>query len=471
LKEDNLTYGQQPETSGLEINETLDGRKITDKERSQRIGKEKSPQGDIAPKRRGDRWIWGIYIVLVIVSIIEPYSASSREVHADNIYGPLIGQVKFLIAGFVMLYLTQKVHYKFFRKTAWLWGLISLVLLILSMVIGESVNGATRAIPLPGFGSLQPAEIVKLTVVIWLAAILSRFQIRKGVATQGCVYCALIVLVFGGLLYPNGLTNMLLMMLVSVTMFLIGGMEMKKFSIIILVYAVMGGAIIYVKNSEDQSTEAQTEQMAQATDYSGGKTEAMTDRSTTQVNRIKRFMEGVHPGDTINDKNRQVIFANFAMARGGLLGAGPGTSQESARLPLAFSDYIYSIIVEDAGWVGGILLMLVYITLAFRAGVVAYNCSRTFPALLIMGCAVMIVFQAMVHMAIVSGVFPVSGQPLPLISRGGTSIIIMSIAFGMMLSVSKFAVQKGNKKEVKAEQDVLPESIHAINPTQQDNLE
>uniref|UniRef100_UPI0025A9D6B7 FtsW/RodA/SpoVE family cell cycle protein n=1 Tax=uncultured Duncaniella sp. TaxID=2768039 RepID=UPI0025A9D6B7 len=186
-------------------------------------------------------------------------------------------------------------------------------------------------------------------------------------------------------------------------------------------------------------------------------------REETRNNRIYRWLAGVHPNDPIDDLNRQVIFSKFAQANGGLVGQGPGNSRESARLPLAFSDYIYSIIVEDTGFVGGSLLLILFLLLVARAGRIAYKCSRAFPAFLIMGCAVMIVFQALVHMAIVTGLFPVSGQPLPFISKGGTSVLVMSAAIGMMLSVSRFAVTTGDKKDIRAELKELPEDMQAAN--------
>lgn len=186
-------------------------------------------------------------------------------------------------------------------------------------------------------------------------------------------------------------------------------------------------------------------------------------RTGTHKGRITRFIEGVNPDDPIDDYNRQVIFSKFAQANGGLFGQGPGNSRESARLPLAFSDYIYSIIVEDTGFVGGALILLLYMLLVARAGRIAYKCSRAFPAFLILGCAVMIVLQAFVHMAIVTGLFPVSGQPLPLISKGGTSVLVMSAALGIMLSVSRFAAHSKNKNDVKEEMKTLPDDMQAAN--------
>ena len=154
----------------------------------------------------------------------------------------------------------------------------------------------------------------------------------------------------------------------------------------------------------------------------------------------------------------------MAQANGGIIGQLPGNSRETARLPLAFSDYIFAIVVEDWGVLGGMFLLALYLMLLARAGAIASRCSRAFPALLVMGMAVMIVLQALFHMAIVTGVFPVSGQPLPLISKGGSSIIATSIAFGIMLSVSRFAVQNDKRKDVNAEILELPAEVATDNP-------
>ena len=165
----------------------------------------------------------------------------------------------------------------------------------------------------------------------------------------------------------------------------------------------------------------------------------------------------------MTDLNRQEMLAKMSQANGGVFGKGPGNSRESARLPLAFSDYIYSIIVEDTGLFGGLFLLILYLMLLARAGRITFKLKRALPAFLIMGCAVLIVFQALVHMAIVTGLGPVSGQPLPFISKGGTSVLVMSAAIGIMLSVSRFAVTKNDKKEIKEELKGLPEDMRAAN--------
>jgi cell division protein FtsW len=170
--------------------------------------------------------------------------------------------------------------------------------------------------------------------------------------------------------------------------------------------------------------------------------------------------------DPITSDNQQEQYSFIAQANGGIFGVFPGNSRETARLPLAFSDYIYAIVIEDTGLVGGVTLLLLYLWLLARAGRIAMKCKKAFPALLVIGMSVFIVYQALFHMAIVTGCMPVSGQPLPLISKGGSSVIITSVALGMMLSVSRFAERKGIKQEVHDNISALSDSDMPDNPTQ-----
>lgn len=441
-------------SGGITIRETVDGVAVaTATQKRRRVAK-----AVVRPKP--DPYIWGIYIMLLMISVIELFSASSTEVSAANVYKPLIRHGIFLLLGLGLVFAIQNTHYGYFSRFAWFTAVVSLGLLVFSNFFGMEINGAQRAISVAGI-TIQPAEIVKLTVVMLLATILGRHQQPRGVTTRGMVEAAFVVVVFGACLWTNGLTNTILLFGVSLSMFLIGGMKWRKFAIILLVYGVCGGLLFAMKYRGNDADEfdrlSQTEQVA-----SSG-------RADTHKGRVSRFLEGVNPDDPIDDYNRQVIFAKISQANGGVFGQGPGNSRESSRLPLAFSDYIYSIIVEDTGLVGGVFLLILYLFLLARAGRIAYRCSRAFPAFLIMGCAVLIVFQALVHMAIVTGLFPVSGQPLPLISKGGTSVLVMSAAIGIMLSVSRFAVTNGNKSEIKQELKELPEDMQAANFSGQAN--
>lgn len=432
--------------AGILIRETIDGEAVKVKKQKQ--------QNPGASVKKSDPYIWGIYITLLVVSVIELFSASSAEVSAANVYMPLIRHGIFLVIGLGLVLFLQNTHYIFFSRFATFMAAVSLILLLFSNFFGIEINGAQRAISIAGF-TIQPAEIVKLTVVILLATILGRNQRPGGISTKGMIWAAIVVVVFAACLWKNGLTNTILLFLVSVAMFLIGGMKWKQFGIIMGIYLICGGALYLLKYQDEGAKEFES--------IGNNVTLVKDDRTDTQKGRIKRFLEGVNPEDPIDDYNRQVVFAKIAQANGGVLGQGPGNSRESARLPLAFSDYIYSIIVEDIGLIGGLFLILIYLLLVARAGRIAYRCSRAIPCFLIMGCAVLIVLQAFVHMAIVTGLFPVSGQPLPLISKGGTSVVVMSAAIGIMLSVSRFTVTTGNKKQIKEEAKELPKDMRAAN--------
>lgn len=410
-----------------------------------RSAKEKSPESTgqtsqgIAPRRKADPYILGIYLVFIVISLIEIFSASSTEVRADNIYGPLKRHAIFLLLGVLIVYGLQRLHYGYLKRYAVALGGLSLALLVYASFFGANINGAQRAIMIGGF-TIQPPEIVKYTVVLLLAKILGDNQLSGGVKSIGVLKVAVVVLVFSGVLWMNGLTNMILLMGVSIAMFLIGNIEWKKLAVVFIAYGVCGGMLVALKynSSHDSEYEQAVSEMSvdgEVRNFSGT-------REVTHLSRLAAFVKGVAPTDSITDENRQVWFATMAQAHGGILGKGPGNSRESARLPLAFSDYIYSIVVEDSGLVGGLVLLGLYMLLAARAGVIAFRLRKAFPAFLIMGCAVMIVFQALVHMAIVVGIVPVSGQPLPFLSKGGTSILVMSAAIGTMLSVSRFAAYR-----------------------------
>lgn len=446
---------------GLEIRETVDGKTATARAAAKRV-----PVKADVKRSRPDPYIWGIYIMFLLISVVELFSASSTEVSSSNVYSPLIRHSIFLALGLGIVLWLQNTHYILMRRFAWIFAILSLGLLVMSTVAGVEINGAQRAIRIAGM-TIQPAEVVKLAVVLLLASVLSKNQTPGGVTNRGIITAAIVVVVFAIFLYKDGLTNTILLMGVSISMFLIGGIQWPKFWMIIGIYALCAGSLFMIKKINKNVTSDDFDNVKIEATAGGGNAAnaaAETDgREGTRNNRIVRWLNGVHPNDPIDDMNRQVIFSKFAQANGGLLGQGPGNSRESARLPLAFSDYIYSIIVEDTGFVGGSLLVILFLLLVARAGRIAYKCSRAFPAFLIMGCAVMIVFQALVHMAIVTGIFPVSGQPLPFISKGGTSVLVMSAAIGMMLSVSRFAVTSGDKNEIKAETRELPEDMQAAN--------
>lgn len=417
-----------------------------------------------AVETKSDRHIWGIYIFLCLISLIELYSASSREVASSSmgVFGPVVRHAFMLAAGCGIILLLQRVHYRKFIAFIPVFAFISVVMMLYVMFFGEIVNGARRSFSLVGI-TIQPSEFLKLSAALVIARIMSKTQIKGGVKRNGVILSALIVVIFGLLLIKQGLTNTLLLMAISLSMMVIGGVEWKKFGFVLIVYAVCFAIFLALfggreKTPEEAVVTENTEQV-DATEKDS--------RFGTWIARLQRYMGDGTPKyeQKINAENRQEMYSFMAQANGGVVGVFPGNSRETARLPLAFSDFIYAIIIEDMGLIGGLFVLALYLWLLGRASAIASKCSRALPALLVIGMAVMIAFQALFHIAIVSGLAPVSGQPLPLISKGGTSILITSIAFGVMLSVSRFAVRNGKRQDIKNEIDVLPEEMRADNPT------
>lgn len=402
----------------------------------------------------GDRYLWGVYIALIIVSVVELFSASSREVSSEGAFGvlsPVVRHGTLLLLGFGIVWFLQGRHYRLFIPFTYLFVLVSVGMMLYVLAYGEVVNGARRSMSLFGF-QMQPAEFIKMSSVLVVSLVMARSQKSKGVGVtdRGVWIAAGFVLFFGALLARQGLTNTLLLMAVSLSMMLVGGVKIRKMLLVLGIYAVCGGAFYaYLSHTGDGDNPNRV-----------GTWKARVERRA-EVNDVPLYEQ------KIDSKNRQEMYSYMAQANGGVTGVLPGNGREAARLPLAFSDFIFAIVVEDIGLIGGVFLLLAYLCLLGRAAGLASRCARAYPALLVIGMAVLIVLQALVHMVIVSGLGPVSGQPLPLISKGGSSIIITSMAFGIMLSVSRFAVSHRSKKAViKKEIESLPEDLRAENPTQ-----
>ena len=431
-------------------------------------------------QKYGDPWIWGIYIMLLLISIVESYSASSREIATQGIYMPVIKQCAFLGLGLACVILLQRVDY---NKPRFLYAMVpglavfTVFSLVYVMLFGETINGARRAMTLiPHFLTLQPAELAKLSIVTLLSYIFAKTQKNHDISNTGLIVAAVAVGVYGALMIKSGLTNTLLLIAVSGSMLLIGGAKLKKIGILMIVFGIMFGFFVIIKHNNEKKDEVLNEMQVASTDNGllideqpagDGVSQEEFGRSSTWSSRVREWMNRdslvYRP---ITTKNQQEMFSRMAQAHGGLLGVGIGKSRECSRLPLAFSDYIYSIIVEELGFfIGGLFVMLLYLSLLGRAAMIVRRSKRVLPSLLVIGMASFITFQALFHMAINVGVFPVSGQPLPLISKGGTSILVISIAFGVMLSVSRTIANYGNKKN-KVEETLVIEGLDAENPTE-----
>ena len=421
--------------------------------------------------RYGDPWIWGIYLTLVVLSIVESYSASSRDVALYGVYSPIIKQVIYLLIGAFFVIGLSRINYNnkilLLVLIPLLW-IFTMVALIYVLVAGEVVNGAQRAFTIPVIGlSVQPSELAKLSAVTALAYIMAKNQQDRDVSNKGIVISAALVAFFGALMINSGLTNTLLLMSISAAMFVVGGAKIKKLLVVLGIYIIVAGLFWVWKDFSDKREENMRKitaiQNSQAVTVDKSK---VVDRTGLRKDRIYNWLhrdELLH--DSVNSENSQEMFSIMAQAHGGLWGVGIGNSRECSRLPLAFSDYIFSIIMEEIGLIGGIFVIILYLWLLSRAAMIARRCHRVLPALLIIGMAAMITFQALFHMAINTGVFPVSGEPLPLISKGGTSILVTSVAIGVMLSVSRTIVNNANGKN-KDDGNKLPSGLDARNPSE-----
>lgn len=444
---------------------------------------EKAHRYEEMTRKHGDPWIWGIYIMLIVISLVETYSAASREVVKMGVYMPILKHILFLMIGGGLLLATYRIPYTNKKYLIFYTvGLtaISILLLIYVLFFGENYNNAQRSFRVLGI-SVQPFEIAKLAVVLCLSLVLSRTQKGNGVSNNGVIVCVLLIAVYGLLTYVNGMTNFLLLTSISLVMMVVGGITFKRIAILLVAFGMVGGAIYMIKSSNDdkdenlQKSRSQTEQVMQegetgdlVAEQASKKGKKKVDRSNVRKKRIENWLnnDSLWTRPIIPNENDQEMFAYMAQAHGGVTGVFFGNSRETSRLPLASSDYVFSIIVEDTGLIGGVIVLTLFLALLLRAAMIARRCRRTLPTLMVIGLASMITLQALFHIAINTGVFPVSGQPLPLISKGGSAIVVTSYAFALLLSISRTVAGLTDKENATKEEMALPEELRAENPSQ-----
>ena len=444
---------------------------------------EKAHRYEEMTRKHGDPWIWGIYIMLIVISLVETYSAASREVVKMGVYMPILKHILFLMIGGGLLLATYRIPYTNKKYLIFYTvGLtaISILLLIYVLFFGENYNNAQRSFRVLGI-SVQPFEIAKLAVVLCLSLVLSRTQKGNGVSNNGVIVCVLLIAVYGLLTYVNGMTNFLLLTSISLVMMVVGGITFKRIAILLVAFGLVGGAIYMIKSSNDdkdenlQKSRSQTEQVMQegengdlVAEQASQKGKKKVDRSNVRKKRIENWLnnDSLWTRPIIPNENDQEMFAYMAQAHGGVTGVFFGNSRETSRLPLASSDYVFSIIVEDTGLIGGVIVLTLFLALLLRAAMIARRCRRTLPTLMVIGLASMITLQALFHIAINTGVFPVSGQPLPLISKGGSAIVVTSYAFALLLSISRTVAGLTDKENATKEEMALPEELRAENPSQ-----
>jgi len=399
---------------------------------------------------KGDKVIWMIFFFLCIISVVEVFSASSGLTYKSGSYfSPLIKHLGILLMGIFCMVITLNIKCKYFKILTPFMLVISFITLIWVFFAGQSTNGAQRWVSFIGI-QFQPSEIAKGTLVLATAQILSALQTDHGADKNAfkfiLIVCAFIVPLIG----LENLSTAALLCLVILLMMVIGRVPMRQLGklmgvTLVLILVIFAGVMLLGTDRSDvETSKNMTEQVAQQKKDEGllGK---IFHRADTWKSRIDKFTSSkeVTPAEVDLDTDAQVAHANIAIASSNVVGKGPGNSVERDFLSQAFSDFIYAIIIEELGVEGAVAVAVLYIMLLFRTGRIASRCENNFPALLAMGLALLLVTQALFNMCVAVGLAPVTGQPLPLISKGGTSTMINCIYVGVILSVSRSAKKKG----------------------------
>ncbi len=388
---------------------------------------------------QGDRTIWGIIGLLALFSFLPVYSASSNlaYLYGDGSTLPyLFKHFAHLILGFAILYGVHKIPYHYFRGLSIIAIPVIVLLLIITMAEGTTIDGAnaSRWIRVPFVGvTFQTSTLAGVVLMTYVARYLSRIKDKTITFKETLLPLWLPVFIVLALILPANFSTTAIFFAMIVMLVFIGGYPVKYLGII------LGAGLIFL-----------TLFVLSAKAFPG----VFPNRVDTWISRVENFGDGK---DT--EADYQIEKAKIAIASGGITGLGPGKSVQKNFLPQSSSDFIYAIIVEEWGLFGGLFLMALYLLLLFRIVVVAHKSTSVFGKLLVIGVGLPIVFRAMINMAVAVELFPVTGQNLPLISSGGTSIWMTCLALGMILSVSakREVVAKDEKEENPL--DILSEAI------------
>ncbi|MDD2278655.1 MAG: putative peptidoglycan glycosyltransferase FtsW [Bacteroidales bacterium] len=368
---------------------------------------------------KGDRVIWLIIVLLSVVSLLAVYSSTGSLAYryqGGNTAYYFIKQFSFLITGLVVIFLVHLVPYKVYSPLAPILLYVAIPLLLVTLLFGTNINQAARWLEIPGLGvTIQTSDFAKLSLVLYVARLLSVKQNDIKDLKRTFFPLVIPIAIVCLLILPANFSTALMLALVCWIMLFIGRVNLKY----LLGFSGLGIAMVVLL----VFIVLQTNKI---------------NRIQTWKNRIENFSSG-ESGD-----NYQAQQSKIAIATGGLVGKGPGNSTQRNMLPHPYSDFIYAIIIEEYGLFGGVLVLFFYMVLLFRTGIIIKKAKRTFPAFLAMGLTLLLVFQAMVNMAVAVNLIPVTGQPLPLVSMGGTSLLFTSASFGILLSISR----SQNKEEL-----------------------
>ncbi|MEO0042699.1 MAG: hypothetical protein RL329_2147 [Bacteroidota bacterium] len=369
----------------------------------------------IGAELRGDRVIWMIVAVLALLSILTVYSSAGtlafRE-RGDNTEFYLMKQILILSFGLFLTYIFYLIHYQKFSAAAPYAMMIIIPLLALTLFFGKNINSASRWLALPGIGiTFQTSDIAKLAIITYVARMISAKQDVIKDFQSAFIPIILPVVIVCGLIAPADLSTAIIIFATCLGMMFIGRVDLKYVLLLIFCGIVMFAALLVLAQHFPGLVRAETWQ-----------------------ERMRDFL-------TNSDGKFQTQQAKIAIAKGGWFGNGPGSSTQRNFLPSPYTDYIYSIIMEEYGLFGAFAIMSLFILLFFRCVRLVTISPKTFGAMLAVGLGIILVIQALANMAVSVHLIPVSGLPMPMVSMGGTSLIFSCVAFGMILSVSKYIEQ------------------------------
>ncbi|MHC1705962.1 MAG: FtsW/RodA/SpoVE family cell cycle protein [Bacteroidales bacterium] len=363
---------------------------------------------------KGDKVLWVVVIILSIFSLLAVYSSTGTLAYkkqGGNTEYYLLKHFIIMVFGFMLMYLTHKIKYQYFSRISQLAMIISIILLVITLFFGSNINEANRSLTLPVINlTFQSSDFAKLALIMYTARILSKKQEQIKDFKTAFLPIMWPILLICALILPENFSTAAMLFVTCLVLMFIGRVNLRYIMSLvgsgILILAFVIGIVYFTKPDKG--------------------------RVLTWKNRIEHFVNGDN-----GEEGYQVEQAKIAIATGGVFGKMPGKSTQRNFLPHPYSDFIYAIIIEEYGLFGGILLVLLYLIILFRGTRIVVKSPGNFGAFLAIGVSFSLVFQAMINMAVAVNLFPVTGQPLPLVSMGGTSMWFTSIAIGIILSVSR----------------------------------
>lgn len=379
---------------------------------------------------KGDKVIWMVVAFLTLISLLAVYSASesvaNRSYHGNNAF-VLLRHALMLLLGLGCMFGASQINYKRYSRLLLLLFWIAIPLLIYTLFFGKNLNHAQRVIGIAGV-TFQTSDLAKIALIGFLARILTLRRDLLGDFKELAIRVMLPIVVIVGLIFPENFSTAAMLFMTCLVMMFLSKVKIKYIFAFVGIIIVAGAMFVLVS-------------FVQAKD----------NRSTTWVNRIERFFSSEEDED--DTANFQVMQSKIAIAGGGIVGKTPGKSTQRNVLPHPYSDFIYAIIIEEYGLLGGIFVLALYLILLYRATRIMLRAPQSFGGLLAMGLAFSLVMQAMVNMGVAVGLFPVTGQPLPFISMGGTSLLFTGMSIGIIISVTK-EIDKVKNDETDSEIEV-----------------